>query len=125
MLRTLRIHRPRDTIAGAFVATFHWPTGIAMNWEPSARRRGGNARHYPQERGARFVNAVDASREMPRMTQLACIRIRYLTWKLRALCSLLRRLRAGQRLEYKKSPRPGRGMRYATRPGVGEETKPE
>src|ERR1700730_8921763 len=26
MLRTLRIHRPRDTIAGAFVATFHWPT---------------------------------------------------------------------------------------------------
>jgi hypothetical protein len=32
-----------------------------MNWEPSARQRGGNARnctdsrHYPQERGARFA----------------------------------------------------------------------
>ena len=71
--------------------------GIAMNWEPSARPRGGNARgcndsrHYPQERGARFAEGGGRFTGMPRMT----LRLRYLTLKLRALCWLLRRLRAG------------------------------
>jgi hypothetical protein len=52
-----------------------------------------DSRHYPQVRGARFAEGGGRFTGMPRMTQLACIRIRYLTLKLRALCWVLRRLR--------------------------------
>ena len=50
-----------------------------------------DSRHYPQERGARFAEGGGRFTGMPRMT----LRLRYLTLKLRALCWVLRRLRAG------------------------------
>jgi hypothetical protein len=46
-------------------------------------------RHYPQERGARFAEGGGRFTGMPRMT----LRLRYRTWKLRALCWVLRRAR--------------------------------
>jgi hypothetical protein len=49
-----------------------------------------DSRHYPEVRGARFVEGRGRFTGMPR------IRIRYLTYKLRALCWVLRRLRAGR-----------------------------
>jgi len=51
-----------------------------------------DSRHYPQERGARFAEGGGRFTGMPRMT----LRLRYLTLKLRALCWVLRRLRAGR-----------------------------
>jgi hypothetical protein len=60
-----------------------------------------DSRHYPQVRGARFAEGGGRFTGMPRMT----LRLSYLTWKLRALCWVLRRLRAGGvRVEYKKAP---------------------
>ena len=53
------------------------------------------------------------------------LRLRYLTLKLRALCWLLRRLRAGQRgrrderWNAKKPLTWPRELRYAARPGAG------
>ena len=40
-----------------------------------------DSRQYPQVRGARFAERAGRFTGMPRMTQLACIRIRYLTLK--------------------------------------------
>jgi hypothetical protein len=62
-----------------------------------------DSRHYPQVRGARFAEGGGRFTGMPRMT----IRLRYLTLKLRALCRLLRRLRAGrgpERIEWHGNP---------------------
>jgi hypothetical protein len=50
-------------------------------------------------RGARFAERAGRFTGMPRMTQFACIRLRYLTLKLRALCWVLRRLQAGPGLK--------------------------
>jgi hypothetical protein len=57
---------------------------------------GNDSRHYPQERGARFAEGGGRFTGMPRMTQFACIRIRYLTLKFGRWCWVLRRLRAGR-----------------------------
>jgi hypothetical protein len=54
-----------------------------------------DSRYYPQERGARFAEGGRFT-AMPRMT----LRLRCLTLKLRALCWVLRRLRAGERLSW-------------------------
>jgi len=51
-----------------------------------------DSRQYPQVRGARFAEGGGRFTGMPRMT----LRIRYLTWKLRALWWVLRRLRRHQ-----------------------------
>jgi len=60
-----------------------------------------DSRHYPQLGGARFGERGGRFTGMPRMT----LRLRYLTLKLRALCWVLRRLRAGRAfVEYNKSP---------------------
>jgi hypothetical protein len=40
-----------------------------------------DSRHYPQKRGALFAEGSGRFTGMPRMT----LRLRYLTWKLRAL----------------------------------------
>jgi hypothetical protein len=40
-----------------------------------------DSRQYPQVRGARFAEGAGRFTGMPRMTQLACIRIRFLTLK--------------------------------------------
>jgi hypothetical protein len=52
-----------------------------------------DSRHYPQVRGARFAEGGGRFPGKSRIT----LRLRYLTLKLRALCWLLRRMRAGQR----------------------------
>jgi hypothetical protein len=74
--------------------------------EPGARAQGSAAemlesvstdsRHYPLERGARFAEGDGHFTGMPRMT----LRLRYRTWKLRALCWVLRRLRRHQLTQY-------------------------
>ena len=51
-----------------------------------------DSRHYPQVRGARFAEGAGRFTGMPRMT----LRLSYPTYKLRALCWVLRRLRAGR-----------------------------
>src|ERR1700730_3494768 len=43
-----------------------------------------DSRHYPQVRGARFAEGGERFTAMPRMT----LRLRYRTWKLRALCRI-------------------------------------
>jgi hypothetical protein len=53
-----------------------------------------DSRHYPQVRGARFAEGGGRFTGMPRMT----LRLRYRILKLRALCWVLQRLRAGRRL---------------------------
>jgi hypothetical protein len=52
-----------------------------------------DSRHYPQKRGARFAEGGRRFTGMPHMTTL---RLRYLTWKLRAPCGISRRRRAGR-----------------------------
>jgi hypothetical protein len=52
-----------------------------------------DSRQYPQVRGARFAERAGRFTGMPRMT----LRLYLSHWKLRALCWVLRRLRAGQR----------------------------
>jgi hypothetical protein len=52
-----------------------------------------DSRYYPQERGARFAKGGGRFTGMLRMT----LRLRYPAWKLRALCWVLRRMRAGRR----------------------------
>jgi hypothetical protein len=96
--------RPASGNANAMRAN-SYRAGIAMNWEPerkAARRKCSKAlapisRHYPQERGARFAEGGGRFAGMPRIT----LRLRYLTLKLRALCWVLRRLRAMQALGHK------------------------
>jgi len=53
-----------------------------------------DSRQYPQVRGARFAEGAGRFTGMLRMIQLARIRIRYLTLKLRAPCWVLERLMA-------------------------------
>src|ERR1700720_1249029 len=72
-----------------------------MNWEPSARGSAAemlesvstDSRHSPQVRGARFAEGGGRFTGMPRMT----LRLRYRVLKPRALCWVLRRLRAQAR----------------------------
>jgi site-specific recombinase XerC len=67
-----------------------------------------NLETYLHEYLAMHVAAASVLTGMPRMTLR--LRVRYRTWKLRALCWALRRLRAGQRrpkvmrVEYQKCP---------------------
>jgi hypothetical protein len=51
-----------------------------------------DSRHYPQEGGARFAEGGGRFTGMPRMT----LRLRYITLKLRAMCWVLRWLRAAR-----------------------------
>jgi hypothetical protein len=51
-----------------------------------------DSRHYPQVRGARFGEGGGRFTGMPHTT----LRLRYRTWKPRALCWVLERLRAGR-----------------------------
>jgi hypothetical protein len=59
---------------------------------PERPASGTDSQHYPQERGARFAEGGGRFTGMPHMS----LRLRSLTRKLRALCWVLRRLRAGR-----------------------------
>jgi hypothetical protein len=57
------------------------------------------------------------------MTALARIRLSYLTWKLRALCWVLRRLRAGQ-CGWSEIQKPLTGRaKWVMRPGQGQKSQ--
>jgi hypothetical protein len=73
-----------------------------MNWEPSARQRGGNARRAPILDIIR-KNAVHASQGGGRFTGMprTTLRLRYLTWKLRTPKGLMRP-EQGQEMPWRK-----------------------
>jgi hypothetical protein len=97
LLCTLSVRRAEMQCVSGSANSYR--AGIAMSWEPSQGSAvemlesvSTDSRHYPQVRGARFAEDGGRFTGMPRMT----LRLRYLTLKLRALCWVLRRVRAGR-----------------------------
>jgi hypothetical protein len=88
----------------------------------AARRKcfesGNDSRHYPQERGARFAEGGGRFTGMPRMT----LHLRYRTWKLRALCWVLRRVQGAPLLKkgwawcFRPSPVSASSSQWQTKP---------